>query len=100
MTNPSRNSKKHALEKLKTNTNTRKTRDNEEMTLADDLNDLIINTNVSQNRNASKEGRKKMVQETDAMIIIIIILRVKLLKELNKFIEITKKEMLLLHNYR
>ncbi|PKK63716.1 hypothetical protein RhiirC2_788500 [Rhizophagus irregularis] len=64
---PSRNSKKRALEKLSTNTNTKKTHENQEMAPTDDFNDPIINTNGSQNESASKRGCKKMVKKTKAM---------------------------------
>ncbi|RGB38595.1 hypothetical protein C1646_755562 [Rhizophagus diaphanus] len=64
---PSRNSKKRALEKLSTNTNTRKTHENQEMAPTDDFNDPMINTNGSQNENTSKRGCKKMVKKTKAM---------------------------------
>ncbi|UZO03510.1 uncharacterized protein OCT59_023917 [Rhizophagus irregularis] len=64
---PSRNSKKRALEKLSTNTKTRKTHENQEMAPTDDFNDPIINTNGSQNESASKRGCKKMVKKTKAM---------------------------------
>ncbi|PKB98959.1 hypothetical protein RhiirA5_403786 [Rhizophagus irregularis] len=64
---PSRNSKKRALEKLSTNTNTKKTHENQEMAPTDDFNDPIINTNGSQNESASKRDCKKMVKKTKAM---------------------------------
>src|SRR5581483_4135308 len=65
--NPSRNSKKRALEKLSTMKNTKKTCNNQE--IEDDFNDLLTNTDITQSKNAknaSKKGRKKTVQKTNA----------------------------------
>ena len=67
--NPSRKSKKRAIEKISTiNTNAKRTHNNQEIAPSDDLNDLLINTDVSQSKstkNTSKRGRKKKVQETE-----------------------------------
>ena len=50
--NFSRNSKKRALEKLSTIKNTKNTLNNQEIASSNDPNDILINTDVSQSKNA------------------------------------------------
>ncbi|CAG8681476.1 6845_t:CDS:2, partial [Funneliformis mosseae] len=58
--NPSRKSKKRAIEKINTiSTNTKRTRNNQEIAPSDDLNDLLIYTDVSQNKNTKNTNNRE-----------------------------------------
>ncbi|CAG8742677.1 15931_t:CDS:2, partial [Funneliformis mosseae] len=58
--NPSRKSKKRAIEKINTiNTNTKRTRNNQEIAPSDDLNDLLIYTDISQNKNTKNTNNRE-----------------------------------------